>query len=223
MPSDANQTSDGSYTSLLERFCLTKDIGLLAEAAILSEGFIGANVGPMDIKAIHDAAVSKLIDSNDFDALVAAHRVLLEVLVAYGVAFSAISERLLAEADAAASVDQLRSEDADRASQERLALLASVSHELGNPLMVVKVNVASIRRFLEERGSWPQELDEREEDVETAVGRMLALREELLAASRDERRELEIVPLHLERILRRVVRWGGLQASKKRIVLTEHC
>ena len=62
MPNEANQTSDGSYTSLLERFCRTKDAGLLAEAAILSEGFIGTNVGPMDIKAIHDAAVSKLID-----------------------------------------------------------------------------------------------------------------------------------------------------------------
>ena len=223
MANEANHASDGTYASLLERFCLTKDAGLLAEAAILSEGFIGANVGPMDIKAIHDAAVSKLIDPNDFDALVAAHRVLLEVLVAYGMAFSVISERLLAEADASASLEQLRSEDADRVGQERLARLAGVSHELGNPLMVVKINVASIRRFLEERDSWPEELDQREEDVETAVGRMLALREELLAASRDERRELEIVPLHLERILRRAVRWGGFQASQKGIVLTEDC
>lgn len=86
--------------------------------------------------------------------------------------------------------------------------------------MVVKTNVASIRRFLEERGGWPDDLNQREADVAFAVGRMVSLREELLAASRNEQRELEIVPLPLVHILARGVRWGRINAAGK-VQLTE--
>jgi signal transduction histidine kinase len=174
----------------------------------------------MEIKAIHDAAVSELINDDDSDSLVAAHRLLLEVLFAYGAAYSAITERLLADADAA---ELARAEGAEVAEQSRLAVLAGVSHELGNPLMIVKVNVASIRKFLEERGNWPEDLNQREADVSFAVERMMILREELLAASRNEQRELDVVPQPLHHTLRRVVRWGRLSADEKAIQITEDC
>ncbi|HUF52856.1 MAG TPA: ATP-binding protein [Dehalococcoidia bacterium] len=215
--SDYHQT----YASLLNRFCSLEDPSpLTAAASALGHEFLAAGIGPMDIKAVHDAAVAENIDLDDARALVSAHRLLLEVLLAYGVAYSAHSERLLAEADAA---EQARAQGAERAEQNRLGLLAGVSHELGSPLMVVQVNVASIRKFLEERGSWPEDLNEREADVDFAIKRMMLLREQLLAASRDEQRELEIAPLPLPHALRRVVRWGQLNASAKSIELTLDC
>jgi signal transduction histidine kinase len=142
------------------------------------------------------------------------------VLFAYGAAYSAIADRLLADADAA---ELARAEGAEIAEKSRLALLAGVSHELGNPLTIVKVNVASIRKFLEERGHWPEDLNQREADVTFAVERMMMLREELLAASRNEQRALDVVPQPLHHVIRRVVRWGRISAEEKAIHLTDDC
>ena len=142
-------------------------------------------------------------------------------MVAYGVAYSSLTERLLTEADAAAALEQTRSEDADQAEKDRLVLLAGVSNELGSPLTVIKANVASIRRYLEERKLWPEELSQREDDVEFAIQRILALREELLAASGNEPRDLEIVPVHLDRSVQRVLRWARLAALDKQLNLTD--
>ena len=221
MTEEPRHEFDKTYASLLNRFCSSEDPSPLTEAAsALGQQFLAAGIGPMDIKAIHDTAVTENGDVDDAQALVSAHRLLLEVLLAYGVAYSAHSERLLAEADAA---EEALAKGAERAEQNRLGLLAGVSHELGSPLMVVQVNVASIRKFLEERGSWPEDLNEREADVDFAIKRMMLLREELLAASRDEQHELEIAPLPLTPALRRAVRWGQLNASAKSIELTLDC
>ena len=208
------------YAALFERFCSSEEPARLTEAVLaLCREFITAGLSAMDIKGIHDRVVDDLTDPSD-PRVVAAHRMLLEMLFAYGAEFSALSERLLAEADAA---ELAAAAGAERAEDARLALLAGVSHELGNPLMVVKANVASIRKFLKERGSWPEDLNQRESDVVFAVDRMIALREELLAASRNEQRELEIVGLPLTHILGRVVRWGEQSAAEKSIQLTVDC
>src|SRR5437868_5310086 len=123
MPDLQNET----YSRLLRRYCSGEAPDLLTEGAALGEELIAEGITPMEIKTIHDAAVADVIDPESEQALIAAHRLLLEVLVSYGTAYSARAERLLAEADAA-----------DQADQARLALLASVSHELGNPLTIVK-------------------------------------------------------------------------------------
>lgn len=215
----SHETRAPAYANLLGRFCRSVDTGLpTGEAASLGEEFVAAGISPMDIKAIHDEAVVELVDPNDAQAVVAAHRLFLEVLFAYGAAYSALSERLLADADGA---ERALVEDSEQAEQGRLALLAGVSHELGTPLTVVKVNVASIRQFLEERGSWPEDLNQRQADVEFAVARMMSLRDELLAASRNEQPELEIVEMPLTHVLRRVVRWGRLIAAEKSIGVVE--
>ena len=220
-PAEPTHAFDEAYIGLLKRFCTSEDAEGLTEAATaISAEFIAAGVSPMNIKAIHDSAIAQVVDPEDSRSLVLAHRLLLEVLFAYGASYSAITEKLLADAD---SAELARSEGAQVAEQSRLALLAGVSHELGNPLMIVKVNVASIRKFLEERGDWPEDLNQREADVSFAVERMMMLREELLAASKNEQRELDIVPQPLKHILGRVVRWGKLMASEKSIELTEDC
>lgn len=211
------------YAALYERFCTSEDLASLPETmTTLCREFMAAGVSPMDIKSIHegvvvDAGAPADATETDDPRVVVANRMLLEMLFAYGAEFSALSERLMADADAA---EEARVEGADRAEEARLALLAGVSHELGNPLMVVKVNVASIRQFLEARGSWPEDLNQREADVGFAVDRMIALREELLAASRNEQRTLEIIGLPLVHVLRRVVRWGELNAAEKSIEVT---
>ena len=91
-----------------------------------------------------------------------------------------------------------------------------------NPLMIVK-SMSPRSKVLEERGNWPEDLNQREADVSFAVERMMTLREELLAASRNEQRELDVVAQPLSHILRRVVRWGRVVADEKAIQLTEEC
>ncbi|MEO8458655.1 MAG: HAMP domain-containing sensor histidine kinase [Chloroflexota bacterium] len=219
MTDEQNRVHAERYASLLKRFTSSEDpAAVLEAAAALSQDFLADGIAPLEIQRIHDAAIAEGVDPADAPALVAAHRLLLEVLFAYAAAYSSLSEKLLADADAE---QQAVMEVAERAEQNRLALLAGVSHELGSPLMIVKGNVASIRKFLEERGSWPDDLNEREADVEFAIDRMMSLREELLAASRDETRELEIVELPLPGVVRRVIRWGQAAAAEKSIQLIE--
>ena len=191
------------------------------EAVVLSGKLIAAGLGPHEIVAIHVSTVQEVLSPNETSELVIAQKFLLEVLIAYGVAYTSLSGRLLTEAVAAAALEQTRSDDADQAEKDRLVLLAGVSHELGSPLTVIKANVASIRRFLEERKIWPEELSQREDDVEFAIQRILALREELLAASGNEPRDLEIAPVHLDRSVQRVLRWARLAARDKQLDLTE--
>jgi signal transduction histidine kinase len=178
---------------------------------------VSSGVSPRDIVAMHTAAVGP----NEGPELVVAQQFLLEVLIAYGVEYSLLAEVRLAEADARAASEQTLAEGAEQAETDRLNLLAGVSHELGTPLTVIKGNVVSIRRFLEERESWPEELSQREDDVEFAVERILALREELLAASRNQARELDVAPVHIHRSLQRVVRWARVAAREKGTSLSE--
>ncbi|MEX2081731.1 MAG: ATP-binding protein [Dehalococcoidia bacterium] len=210
-----------TYSALLKELLDSGEAGPDSVAIALSGQFIAAGTPPHEIVAVSVAAIAELTEPDNAPALVIAQRLLLDVMIAYGVAYSALAERLLAEASTAAVAEDTRVQDADRADKERLELLAGVSHELGAPLTVVKGNVLAIRRFLEAHQSWPEELTQRQDDVEFAVERMLALREELLAASRNQVRDLDIGPLHLLRCLQRVVRWARLAAADRGIQLTE--
>lgn len=137
------------------------------------------------------------------------------------VAADAIVHAESAHAHAGGVMEQTHLDDAEQVEDDRFGLLAGVSHEMGSPLTVIRANVASIRRFLEERKSWPAELNQREDDVELAIERLSALRDELLAACHNEPRELEIAPLHLDRTVQRVIRWARVAAVDKQLHLTE--
>lgn len=215
--SDSAPSNQDTYINVLKEVChLGAEVA--ASAARLNTLLISSGAGPREIAAMHAAAVDAVVGPNESRELVVAQQFLLEVLIAYAVQYSLSAEERLAEADRAATE---ASQSTLRAEEARLDLLAGVSHELGTPLTLIKANVASIRRFLEERKSWPEELSQREDDVEFAVERVLALREELLAASRNEARELEIAPVNLHRSLQRVVRWARVAAQDKGLALKE--
>ncbi len=213
-------SNQDTYATVLEEVC-RRGAEVTGSAAKLGKVLSSSGAGPREIMGMHAAAVDVVVGPNEGRELVLAQQFLLEVLVSYAVEYSLLAEVRLAEADASAAAEQTRSEDAERAEKGRLDLLAGVSHELGTPLTVIKSNVASIRRFLEERRSWPEELSQREDDVEFAVERVQALREELLAASRNEARELEVAPVHVHRSLQRVVRWTRVAAHEKGLDVSE--
>ena len=207
------------YREILAAFCNSRSEEELETVRALTRELVAASVASDEIVALHEAAVKDSAVLQGPANAMTVQRFLLEVMIAYGVAYSAIAERLLADARTAAGLAVTRAGDLDRLDRERLELLAGVSHELGTPLTVVKGNVAAIRRFLEANHNWPEELSQGEDDVEFAIERMLALREDLLAASRNEQRELEMVPLHLVHCLQRVVRWAQVGASEKGVQL----
>lgn len=207
------------YGKILADFCSSGSEAALHSVRPLVQDFVAAAVTAEEIETLHAAAMQDVAVPDETARSVVSHRFLLEVMIAYAVAYSAIAERLLGEAGTAAILEHTRADEADRAEKDRLELLAGVSHELGTPLTVVKGNVIAIRRTLEDNNSWPEELTSRADDVEFAVERMLSLREELLAASRNEQRGLELGPLHLSRCVERVIRWARISASEKGIEL----
>lgn len=215
-----NRALELSYKQILAAFCKAGDHTVLDRAHVLSEGFAAAAVTSGEIVALHTAAVQELGVLGDASTAVASQRFLLEVMISYGVIYSGMAERLLVEAGAMTALEHIRAEAADLAEHERLELLAGVSHELGTPITVIKGNFAAIRRSLEQDDRWPEELDSAAADIEFAVERMLALRGDLLAASRDEQLDLELVPVHLPHCLRRVVRWAQITATEKQIHVT---
>jgi len=115
----------------------------------------------------------------------------------------------------------MRMLEVDRSDTKLLELLADVCHELGNPLMVIKSNLSSIHRYLLDHALWPRELDQREVDLEFAVERMLALREELLIATRSQVDQIELGPTNLSLCLERVCRMARLSAQEKALTFTE--
>src|SRR5688572_32075513 len=101
MGTSSGPAHDQQYRALFERFCGSEEPASLTGAAVaLCREFMAAGVSPMDIKGIHDRVVEGATDPDD-SRVVVAHRMLLEILFAYGAEFSALSERLLADADAA--------------------------------------------------------------------------------------------------------------------------
>jgi len=207
------------YQRVLSAFCGSGSEESLYQASLLSQEFIAAGIPPDEIVALHAEAVGKVVRTNDARGLVASQQLLLEVMIAYGVRYQEYAEMRLAEAGRAAAVESARAEMAERAERERLDLLASISHELGTPLTVVKGNVEAIRRYIEGNVRLAEALSTKAHDVQSAVDRMVSLREDLVAASRHEQRALDLVPVNAGRALARAVRWAQADAREKRVTL----
>ncbi|MEO6398926.1 MAG: HAMP domain-containing sensor histidine kinase [Tepidiformaceae bacterium] len=212
-------TREQSYSSLLRSYCEFGSEEALYRASLLSQDFISAGVAPDEIVAIHTEAVQEVVKAFDPRSLVASQQFLLEVMIAFGVRYTEYAEFRLAEAKQTVEREHVRADTATRAEQERLELLAVISHELGTPLTVAKGNVAAIRRFLGENNRLTHDLSVRAIDAESAIERLLALREELVAASQNEVRTLELAPLNIESAITRAVKWAAVAADEKSLSL----
>ncbi len=187
---------------------------------MLSQEFAIAGLGPDEIVALHTECVQIVVKAYDPRSLVASQQFLLEVMIAFGVRYAEYAEFRLAEARKAVDSEHARADVATHAEKERLELLALISHELGQPLTVAKGNVVAIRHFLAENNRLSEDLSSRAIDAEMAIERLLALREELVAASRNEVRELELAPLNVENAITRAIRWAGPAAQDRTISLS---
>jgi signal transduction histidine kinase len=213
-------TAQPTYTEILREFCRHESEEALYRASLLSQQFIAEGVLPDEIVAMHTAAVQEVVKPHDPRGLVASQQLLLEMMIAYGVKYAEWAEFRLEEARKAAEHEHLRAEEAEKADQQRLELLAIIGHELGTPLTVARGNVTAIRRFLAENNRLSDDLSARAIDAEVAIDRLLALREELVAASRNEERPLELAPLDVHNAIERAVKWAQLSALDKGVYLT---
>jgi len=126
----------------------------------------------------------------------------------------------LAEAKRLADAEHTRADQATQSEQARLELLAVIGHELATPLTVARGNVTAIRKFLADNNQLSLDLSTRAIDAEVAIERLLALREDLVAASRNEIRELELGPLKVESAINRAVKWAESTANEKGLKVT---
>ncbi|HEX6030243.1 MAG TPA: ATP-binding protein [Tepidiformaceae bacterium] len=220
MDAVASKAPEQTYTEILREFVRAENEEALYQASLLSQQFISRGVLPDEIVAMHTAAVQEVVRPHDPRGLVASQQLLLEMMIAYGVKYAEYAEFRLAEARKAAEEEHNRVEEAERTEQERLELLAMISHELGTPLTVARGNVAAIRRFLAENNKLSDDLSSRAIDAEVAIDRLLARREELVAASRNERRGLELAPLDLHNAVTRAVKWAQGGAIDKGVMLS---
>ena len=211
---------DLAYGSLLRQFCQAGSEELLYRASLLSQEFIAAGIPPDEIVALHAEAVQTVGTPFDPRNLVSSQQFLLEVMIAYGVRYSEYADVRLAEANKALELEHVRAETATRAETDRREMLAVISHELATPLTVAKGNVTAIRRFLGADSAQPHEMLPRALDAELAIERMLVLREELVAASRNELRSLELAPLKVENPVLRAVRWAEPGAKEKGVSIS---
>jgi signal transduction histidine kinase len=213
------QVLEGRYAEILKEYCESGAEEALYRASLLSHEFIGCGVPPDEIVAMHARIVEQVVKPYDTKSLVASQQLLLEVMIAYGVRYSEYAEFRLAEARRTAETEHARADQATRAEQERLELLAVIAHELATPLTVAKGNVSAIRRFLADNNRLSHDLSTRAIDAEVAIERLLRLREELLAASRNEPKEMELGPLSVESAVRRAVKWAETPAMERHIQL----
>lgn len=204
-----------AYMRILQEFCKTGSEDALYRASLLSHEFIAAGLPPDEIVGIHTTAVQEVVQPYDPKGLVASQQLLLEVMIAYGVRYSEYAEFRLAEAKKQAEVEHSRADEATRAEQARLELLAVIGHELATPLTVARGNVSAIRRFLADNHQLSHEVSSRAIDAEVAIERLLNLREELVAASRNEPRPLELAPLNVQSAVNRAVKWAEPTADEK--------
>lgn len=211
-----------AYMRILKEFCATGSEDALYRASLLSHEFIAAGIPPDEIVGLHTTAVQEVVKPFDPRGLVASQQMLLEVMIAYGVRYSEYAEFRLAEAKKQAEEEHSRADEATRAEQARLELLAVIGHELATPLTVARGNVVAIRRFLADNHKLSNDVSTRAVDAEVAIERLLNLREELMAASRNEVRALELAPLNVQSAVTRAVKWAEPSAVDKGLkIITE--
>lgn len=229
MSADQPDTPEVRYGAILLEYCTTHEEEALYQASILSEDFIRAGTGPDEIVACHFDAVQRLLASEDLPpanrvrAMADAHQFLLEVMIIYGAKYREYLDLKLDEAMRTAEMrlafERQRAEDAERAQEEKLEILAGIAHELSTPITIAKGNVSVADRMLRVGNTLgvPPLLGE----ASSALDRLSYLTGQLVSASQDEAPNIEMEPLNLLEVASKAARWAAPAAKEQSLNLEQ--
>ena len=222
--SDATVPTD-AYSEALAEYCRDRSEAALYRASLLSQTFVESGLGPEDIIALHCESLDGVLQGRGArEQLLAtsdAHQFLLEVMIAYGVKYKEYLElrlsQTLREAEARASREHERIQEAERIGREKDEILAVIAHELRTPIAAARGSVDLAVRSIT-RGR----LDRIEPLLGTtrvALDRLSRLTGDPVEASRGTPPSLERTPQELDSIVEQAHAWALPAATAKGVVL----
>ncbi len=204
----------GRYAEVLNRYLAEPGERALYDASLLSRDLVRAGIGPEEIVALHVEALEQALGAcslrQQARCIGNGHQFLLEVMIAYGLAYSEYLELKVRERD----------EEAERAEQARVELLATVAHELRTPLTAALGNIDLATRSLS-RGRAdrvPGLLGTTRE----ALGRLSRLTANLARATQDGPPPLAPAPHDLCLLLADACTWVEPAAAEKGIAVVRN-
>ena len=228
--SAGTESPEVRYGAILLDYCTTHEEEALYQASILSEDFIRAGTGPDEIVACHFDAVQRLLASDDLPsvsrvrAMADAHQFLLEVMIIYGARYREYLDLKLDEAMRTAEMrlafERQRAEDAERAREEKVEILATIAHELSTPITIARGNVSVADQML--RTGHALEVPPLLGEASSALDRLSYLTGQLVSASQDIPPDVEMEPINLLEVLKKAARWAAPSAHEQSLTLEEH-
>lgn len=228
MNADRSQRVD-AYASALTTYCRTRAPAALAEAERLAVAFAAEGVGPDAIVEVHlealVGAMAALPAPQRAQASLASHQFLLEVVMGYGARvreqldqLETTSRRRVRRAEKRAARDRERAETSERIGQNQTDALASVAHELAQPLVALDGNLQLAEKALA-RGEGKR-VGPRIGRSREALARLSGLIEDLHRSARGEAWELEMEPVDLAEVVDAAMEAARAAAAEKSISLT---
>ncbi|MFN8593295.1 MAG: ATP-binding protein [Thermomicrobiales bacterium] len=183
----------------------------LYDASLLSRDLVHLGVGPEEIIALHvealEASFEGFTPREQSRYVGLAHQFLLEVMIAYGVTYREYLEMKIKERDTAAAL----------ADTERTELLATVAHEMRNPISAALGTIDLARRNLSQGRT--ERVPTLLETARTALNRMSRLTADLARATQGELPELHRNPYDLAALLDEACTWASPAAEARQIAL----
>lgn len=200
------------YGAILSDYLSSSSEQALYEASLLSRDLVHLGVGPEEIIALHVEALEQALEvftpREQTRCVGPAHQFLLEVMIAYGVAYREYLEMKIEERDTAAAL----------ADKERTELLATVAHEMRTPISAAlgTIDLASRNLSHGRTERVPTLLD----TARQALHRLSRLTADLARATQGEPPELSRNPHDLAALLDEACAWAHAAADARRLILT---
>ena len=195
------------YGEVLAEYLRTRGERQLFEGSLLSNQFVEAGVGPDEIIALHVEALDQALKGMSFrqqaQAIGDSHQFLLDVMIAYGLKYREYFE--------------LKKQESERAAEARDELLATVAHELRNPLAAATTSLDFAMRSLQ-RGN-VERLPPLIGSAKEALARLSRLTANLVRASQGQVLPLIREPVDLVPLLTEACDWIRPAADEKGIAL----
>lgn len=208
-----------AYETALLEYCQTHSEEALYHASLVSARLMGErNYGPDEIVALHYDAIQGVTSEERFTPadririLNDAHQFLLEVMIGYGARYKEFLDLRLQAAER-------RAETAERSEREKLEVLTSIAHELGNPLTIAVGNLQLASRFMDAADM--TNIRPLIEESRDALDRLAGLTRQILAVSRGESVELVFAPCDIVELVQHTAEWMQAAAADKGIAFDQ--